>query len=122
MNVVLWVLQALLAALFALAGSAKVFMFEKIADGVASSEALSRGAWMWVGVLELLCALALVVPAATGRLAILAPIAGVCLALEGVAVAWLHYSYAEYPPLVFTLLLATFAAFVAYGRLAVRPL
>ena len=77
---------------------------------------------MWVGVLELLCALALVVPAVTARLALLAPIAGVCLALEGVAFAWLHYSYGEYPPLVVTLLLATLAAFVAYARLAVRPL
>lgn len=96
--------------------------YEKLTEGVTSTEALSRGAWMWVGTLELLCALALVVPAATGRLAVLAPIAGVCLALERLAVAWLHYSYAEYPPLVVTLLLATFAAFVAYGRLAVRPL
>ncbi len=50
MNVVLWVLQALLAALFAMAGFAKIFLFEKISQGVASTEALSRGAWTWIGV------------------------------------------------------------------------
>jgi hypothetical protein len=121
MNVFLWVLQAVLAVLFGMAGAAKIFMFEKIADGVASNQALSRGAWTWIGVLEVLCALAFVAPAATGRLAVLAPIAGVCLAVEGLAVAWLHYSYSEYSPVVFTLLLAIFAAFVAYERLAVRP-
>ncbi len=52
----------------------------------------------------------------------LAPIADACLALEGLAVAWLHYSYGEYSPFVFTLLLAVFAALVVYGRLALRPL
>lgn len=31
-------------------------MFEKIAHGVASNEALSRGAWTWVGVFALPCA------------------------------------------------------------------
>jgi hypothetical protein len=122
MNVLLWVFQGGLAVLFAIGGGAKVFAFEKVANGVSSNEVLSRSAWMGVGVFELLCALALVAPAVTGRLAVLTPIAAACLALEGVAVAWLHYSYAEYSPFVFNVLLAALAAFVIVGRLALRPL
>jgi uncharacterized membrane protein YphA (DoxX/SURF4 family) len=122
MNVMLWVLQGLLAALFAMAGSTKVFMFEKVSRQVASNNALSREMWMAIGIFELLCAVGLVIPAATGKSPILTPVAAACLAVEGILLAGLHYRYEEYSPLTFSLALAALAGFVAYGRLVLNPL
>ena len=116
MNVLLWVVQGLLAALFVIGGGTKVFMFERIAQQVASNKAFSREIWMAIGIFELLCALALVIPAVTDILPILTPIAGACLAVEGIVFAGLHYKYAERSPMMFSLVLAAVAAFVAYGR------
>jgi hypothetical protein len=59
MNVSLWILQGLLAVLYAIGGGAKVFMFDRIANSVASNQAPSGGAWTAVGIFELLCAAAL---------------------------------------------------------------
>ncbi len=122
MNVLLWVLQGLLAVLYLMGGGAKVFMFDKIADGVASNQALSRGAWTGIGIFELVCAVALVAPAVTRTVSPVAPIAAACLAVEALLVAGLHYAYVEYSPAVSNLVLASVALFVSYGRLALRPL
>jgi len=121
MNVLLWVLQGLLAALFAIGGGTKVFMFEKISEQVASNKAFPREMWTGIGIFEVLCALVLVIPAATGKFPTLTPVAAVCLAVEGVLFARLHYSYAERSPMTFSLVLAALAAFVTYGRLVLKP-
>ena len=97
-------------------------MFAKVSQQVASNKALPREIWMCIGIFELLCAVGLVIPAATRKSPILIPIAAACLAVEGVLVAGLHYSYAEYSPLTFSLALAALAAFVAYGRFVLKPL
>ncbi|PYO36709.1 MAG: hypothetical protein DMD71_04105 [Gemmatimonadetes bacterium] len=53
---------------------------------------------------------------------ILTPIAAIGLAVEGVLFAGLHYKYAERSPMMFSLVLAALAAFVAYGRFVLTPL
>lgn len=49
MNVVLWVLQGLLATLYVVAGSTKVFMFERVSEQVVSNSAFPREFWTFVG-------------------------------------------------------------------------
>ncbi len=122
MNVVLWVVQGLLAALFVIGGGTKVFMFERIAQQVASNRAFPREVWTCIGIFEVLCALALVLPAAMGKFPMLTPVAAACLAVEGIVFAGLHYTYGEYSPMTFSLVLAALAAFVAYGRFVLKPL
>ena len=104
-----------------MAGSTKVFWFEKVSQQVASNKAFPREIWICIGIFELLCAVGLVIPA-TGKSPILTPIAAACLAVEGVLFAGLHSSYAEYSPVTFSLALAALAAFVAYGRFVLEPL
>src|SRR5437867_175258 len=87
MNALLWILQGLLAALFVIGGGTKVFMFEKISQQVASNKAFSRPMWTWIGIFEVVCALGLVIPAATGKFPLLTPVAAACLAVEGVLFA-----------------------------------
>jgi hypothetical protein len=64
MNILLWVLQALAALLYGASGVMKVFMFDKVSEGVTSFGALPRETWKGLGILELVCAVGLIVPAA----------------------------------------------------------
>ena len=65
MNILLWVLQLLAALLYGASGVMKVFMFDKVSEGVPSFGALPREAWMALGILELVCTVGLIVPAAS---------------------------------------------------------
>jgi len=93
-----------------------------LSQQVASNKAFPREVWTCIGIFEALCALALVIPAATGKFPILTPVAAACLAVEGILFAGLHYSYAEHSPMAFSLVLTALAAFVAYGRFALKPI
>jgi hypothetical protein len=64
MNILLWVLQVLAALLYGTSGVMKVFMFDKVREGVASFGALPRQAWLALGILELVCMTGLIVPSA----------------------------------------------------------
>jgi DoxX-like family len=124
MNVLLWVLQVALALLSLAGGAYKVFQFGELAK-VPSTVALSRGGWGAFGVFEMLCAVLLVVPAAAKWMPALTPLAAAALALESLALAVMYarYSLALTPtnPLVYVVVMGLMAAFVAYGRYAVRP-
>ena len=116
MNVLVSVVQFLLA-LFSLAGGAyKVFMYDQLVK-TPPAAAMPRGGWLAVGVFEMLCGLILVIPAAKRHLT---PIAAVLLALEsiGLAVLYARYSLEVSPqnPLVWVVLMTIMAAFVAWGR------
>ncbi len=64
MNILLWVLQILAAVIFASSGVMKLFMFDKISHDIASFGALPRQAWAALGILELVCVVGLILPAA----------------------------------------------------------
>ena len=124
MNVLLWVLQVALALLSLGGGAYKVFMFDELAKMPAMG-ALSRGGWGALGVFEMLCAVLLVVPAATNWMPVLTPLAAAALALESLALAGLYAQYSlkltATNPLVWVVVMGLMAAFVAYGRYALRP-
>jgi hypothetical protein len=86
MNVLLWVLQVALA-LFCLAGGAyKLFQFDELAK-VPATAALPRAGWGAIGVLEMLCAVLLIVPMALNWMPILTPLAAAVLAVEALALS-----------------------------------
>jgi hypothetical protein len=119
MNILLWVLQAVLALLYFSGGAYKVFSFDEIA---AQMVALSRGGWAALGVFEVVGAVLLIVPAATKWMPILTPIAAAALALETLVLAALYARYsvelAVTNPMVWAVTMGLLAAFVAYGRYA----
>ena len=116
MNVLLWALQVLAAVLYGSSGVMKVFMFEKISHDVPSFGALPRGAWMALGILELICTLGLIVPAALHWRPQLTVLAAVLLGVESLVFIWVHVQYREVAPLVMSAALGLLMAFVAYGR------
>lgn len=122
MNILLWVLQGLAALLYAASGVMKVFMFDKISQDVPSFGALPREAWMALGILELACTIGLIVPAALHWRPQLTVLAAGLLAVESLVFVWVHLKYHETTPLLLSGALGLLMAFIAYGRLFLRPI
>src|SRR4051794_30238759 len=115
MNILLWVLQLLAALLFGASGVMKVFMFDKMSEGVPSFGALPRRAWTGLGILELVCAAGLIVPAAFHWQPALTVLAAAVLALESLVFIGVHVKYREMTPIIMSGVLGLLMAFIAYG-------
>lgn len=122
MNTVLWVLQGFAALLYGASGIMKVFMFDKISTDVASFGALPREAWMALGVIELVCVVGLIVPSAFKWHPILTVGAAAVLALESLVFMAVHVKYGEMTPTIMSGILGLVIAFIAYGRLVLKPI
>ena len=124
MHVLLWILQIVLALQAFAGGAYKVFQFDKL-ENAPTTQALPRAGWTAIGVLEMVCAVLLVVPAATGWMPMLTPLGAAVLAVESFALAALYGSHslkiAATNPLVYVVFSGVLAAFVAYGRYALVP-
>jgi uncharacterized membrane protein YphA (DoxX/SURF4 family) len=114
----LWVVQLLLAAAFLGAGGMKLSQpKEKLAqNNMAWVEDFSRGTVRLIGTLEVLGALGLVLPALTGVLPWLTPLAAVGLALTMVGAILTHLNRKENTMIAAPAVLLVLAAFVVYGR------
>jgi uncharacterized membrane protein len=116
-SVALWTVQGLLAALFLFAGAMKFVMpLEQMTKGTSLP-----GPFFWfIGVVELLGAIGLIVPAVLRIRPILTPVAacGLVIVMAGATVLSLPMGAAALFPLVTGVL----AAFVAYGRFRLRPI
>ena len=122
MDILLWVLQILAALLYGASGVMKVFMFDKVREQVPSFGALPRQAWMTLGILELVCTVGLIVPAAFHWKPALTVVAATALAIESLVFGWVHVQYREIPPVILSCVLGLLMAFIAYGRMALRPI
>jgi uncharacterized membrane protein YphA (DoxX/SURF4 family) len=122
MNILLWILQSLTALVFGASGVMKFFLFDKVSEGVQAFGALPRGVWRGLGLLELVCTIGLIVPAALRWKPGLTVVAATLLALESLVFIWVHVQYREIPPLVMSAALGLLMAFIAYGRAVLRPI
>ena len=122
MNILLWVLQILAALLYAASGVMKVFLFDKVSADVPSFGALPRKVWAALGIVELVCAVGLVVPGALHWQPTLTVWAAAILAIESLVFIAVHVKYREVPPIVMSAVLGLLMAFVAYGRMVVSPI
>lgn len=122
MNTLLWVLQGLGALVYTASGVMKVFMFDKVSGDVPSFGALPKHVWATLGVIELACVLGLVLPGALHWRPALTVAAASVLALESLVFIWVHIQYREIPPIIMSACLGLLMAFIAYGRLVLKPL
>ena len=123
MNILLWVLQVLGALLYGASGVMKVFMFDKVSKDVPSFGALPRGAWMALGILELVCTVGLIVPAALHWQPALTVVAATVLAVESLVFIWVHVvTYRSISPIILSGVLGLLMAFIAYGRMVLKPI
>ncbi|MBV9612428.1 MAG: DoxX family protein [Acidobacteriaceae bacterium] len=122
MNILLWVLQVLAALVYGASGVMKVFMFDKASEGVPSFGALPRKAWTVLGILELVCTAGLIVPAAFHWQPALTVLAATLLAIESLVFVWVHARYRETTTIIMSAVLGLLMAFIAYGRIVVKPI
>jgi uncharacterized membrane protein YphA (DoxX/SURF4 family) len=122
MNLLLWVLQGVAALVYGASGVMKVFLFDRVSADVPSFGALPRSAWTALGVLELVCVVGLVVPAAVRWRPELTVGAAAILAVETLVFVWVHVKYREVPPIVVSVVLGLLMAFLAYGRAVLSPI
>ncbi len=122
MNIALWASQIILAIIFLMAGSMKTFQpLDKLAqtmDWVKSSPPLTR----FIGIVEILGVLGLILPAATRILPWLTPIAAIGLAIIMVLAIGFHVIRKEYKTLPVLVVILLLSIFVAYGRFVLAPL
>jgi uncharacterized membrane protein YphA (DoxX/SURF4 family) len=122
MNILLWVLQVLAALMYGASGVMKMFMFDKISGEVASFGALPRQAWTVLGILELVCVVGLIVPAAVHWKPTLTVVAATALAIESLVFIGVHLKYHEIPSIIMSVVLGLLMAFLAYGRMVLKPI
>lgn len=117
MNVVLWIVQAILAAMFALSGVAKAMQpKDKLAAKYPWMRDVSQATVRFIGGAELLGAIGLILPAATGIAPVLTPIAGTGLAVMAALAVALHLRRKEPSGVTITAILFVLTALVAGGR------
>lgn len=122
MNILLWVMQVLAALLYAASGVMKVFLFDKVSQDVPSFGALPRNVWMTLGIVELVCSIGLIVPAAFHCEPRLTIVAAMVLAVESLVFIGAHVKYRELAPMILGGLLGLLMAFIAYGRMVLQPI
>jgi len=122
MNILLWVLQVLAALLYGASGVMKVFLFDKVSQDVPSFGALPREAWKALGILELVCTVGLIVPAALRWHPALTVVAAAFLAVESLVFVWVHVKYRETASIVLSGVLGLLMAFLVYGRMVLKPI
>ena len=121
MNILLWVLQILFALHSAIGA---VWKFSHSAEQTMPSlKAIPHGVWLTMGVFDLLISLCLILPAFYKPLAILVPIAAVCIVVEMLLLCVVHLRSgdANRGPMIYWLVVAAICAFIAYGRFVLEP-
>ncbi|WP_201452554.1 DoxX family protein [Streptomyces sp. HM190] len=124
MNLALWIGAGLLAAVALTGGVTKTFVpGEKLAaaPGGEWTAAVEPGLVKALGVLELLAALGLVLPAALGIAPVLVPVTAVCWVLLMIGAMITHGRLGEFRFVALNVVYLALAAFVAWGRFGPQP-
>lgn len=121
MNILLWILQILLA-LHTIMGAA--WKFSNPEQTVDSLKVIPHGVWLTMGVIELLCAVGLIIPALNKHLATLIPVAAIIIAAEMLIFCVINIISVDtnFNNIIYWLVVAAICAFIACGRIVLKPL
>ena len=120
MNILLWVLQALLAAAFLAHGLMLLMPPPDIATLLYAS--LPRGFWVFLGVAEVAAAIGITLPGATRIQPWLVPLAAAGIMFVMVSATIWHIVRGEISSAFVTLLLLAMSTYVAYMRWRIYPI
>src|SRR3989454_8634993 len=118
MNVALWIVQGLLAAVFLLAGGAKLVL---PLDQMTGPVALPGWFLRCIGLAEVLGALGLVLPGLLRIRPGLTPLAAAGLVIIMIGATVVMWAGGVVPVALMNVVVALLAAFVAYGRWRLAP-
>jgi uncharacterized membrane protein YphA (DoxX/SURF4 family) len=118
MNIALWIIQGLLAALFLFAGGMKLVMpIEEMTKQIAMPGLFLR----FIGVCEVLGAIGLILPGLTRIQPQLTPLAAAGLAIIMIGATVVTLMTSDVATALMPLGVGILAAFVAYGRWRLAP-
>jgi uncharacterized membrane protein YphA (DoxX/SURF4 family) len=120
MNIVLWVLQILLALAFFAHGL--LFLIPPPDIAAQMNESMPRWFSLFLGVAEILAAIGLILPGLTRILPWLVAWAAVGIMIVMVSATVFHLARSEWSSALITLLLLAMATGVAYMRTRVMPI
>lgn len=122
MNIALWIVAALFGVAYVVGGILKLTMpYEKYAAKLGWPEDFTPGNVRFMGVLEVLGGLGLVLPALVGVAPVLVPVAASCMALYMAGAATERIRRGEHKELVGDLFFLAAMVFVAWGRFGFEP-
>lgn len=118
MNTILWILQALIAAVFLYSGVQKSIYSEQklVANGNTGVEGLPTGLIRFIGISEILGTIGIILPLLLHILPILTAISAICFAVIMIPAAIIHYKRHEPKNVLNNCILFLMCVFVAYGR------
>lgn len=119
MNIALWIIAGLLAAVFLIAGANKLFIpQQKLAKAPGGGWVLDfSGSFVkTLGAVEIVGAAGLILPAALGIGPILVPLAALGLAIIMTGAATVEFRRQEFKHMVLNLIYLALITFVACGR------
>ena len=117
MNIVLWIVQVALAAMYGMAGTMKTFQTPKVKGQFPWAKDRSDNFVRFVGISELLGASGLIIPMLTGILPWLTPTAAIGLSLiQLLAVFTEHVPKKEYNIIPVNIVLLALSGFIVFGR------
>ena len=119
LNVVLWIIQALLALLFLFAGVVKLVI---PMAAMAKQTGLPGEFLRFIAVCEVLGALGLLLPGILRIKTSLTPLAASGLVIIMTGATWISVVHVSVPAGFFPFIVGVLAAFVAYGRAKIAPL
>ena len=124
MNILLWLVQVVLAAGFGMAGFMKATqpVDALVQAGIAWASQVPLPMVRFIGSAELLGAIGLILPAATGIKPALTPLAALGLLTIMILAMAFHVSRGEAQALPINMVLGGLAAFVAWGRTKKVPI
>jgi uncharacterized membrane protein YphA (DoxX/SURF4 family) len=118
MNILLWVIQILLAVFFIAGGAYKVMKADQMPGYLKS---IPRAAWRGLGLIELVGGILLVIPGTALGTPALTSIAAAVLTVESLVLAAFYgrqsIKLSAANPFVYAVPLAALAAFIAYARM-----
>ena len=120
MNILLWVLQILLAAAFFAHGM--LFLTPPASVVEQMNAALPRWFQLFLGIAEVLAAVGLTLPGVTRILPGLIPAAAVGIMIVMISATIFHVMRGEWSSAAITLVLLAMASYVAYMRSRVVPI
>lgn len=127
MNKLLWTLQVLSGIFWSVTGFGKILclnqaVWNQTLPRVPWFSAVPQALFVFIGVCEFLGGVGLILPAMTGVKPKLTSFAALGLTLVMILAAGFHIMRGEYAAfLPFNILLAGISAFIAYGRLVLKP-
>ncbi|ACZ29946.1 conserved hypothetical protein [Xylanimonas cellulosilytica DSM 15894] len=118
MNIALWVIAGLLAAVYFTVGCVKLLRGKALEQRMPWVEAFPGVVVRFIGLCEIAGALGLILPQATGEHVWLTPTAAACLALLQLLAILVHTRRGETQQLGVNIVLLVLALVVAVGRFA----